>query len=223
LVVEGGIGNTIDRLMLCKNMFDTRGVNLAGVIVNKVLPSKLEKVSYYLHKFAKRKGFQILGVIPLAPELAYPTIFNVAKAIKADMLCGHNRSANLIEDIIAGSLIDLTDLNTSKSYLLVVSARRLTAAMTKLRNIWRLKNLSAPNLAGVVITGDAHVSDDWLGYLSYHNIPTLHTMYDTYESVIKISHLNVKLNAQTPQKIVRAVQLFEKYAFFDRITALLNP
>ena len=32
LVLEGGIGNTLDRLSLCKSVFDQKGVNIIGVI-----------------------------------------------------------------------------------------------------------------------------------------------------------------------------------------------
>ena len=45
LVVEGGVGYTIDRLNLCLSLFRERKVRIAGVIINKVLPDKIEKVS----------------------------------------------------------------------------------------------------------------------------------------------------------------------------------
>ena len=42
IVLEGGIGNTLDRLDLCLSYFKASQVPVIGVIVNKVLPEKME-------------------------------------------------------------------------------------------------------------------------------------------------------------------------------------
>ena len=44
LVSSGGIGRPIDEIMLNKALFEKEGVSLAGVIINKVLPDKFDKV-----------------------------------------------------------------------------------------------------------------------------------------------------------------------------------
>ncbi len=47
LVLNGGIGSTIDRFSLCVEPFRSRKVKLLGVIINKVLPEKMDKVNRY--------------------------------------------------------------------------------------------------------------------------------------------------------------------------------
>jgi dethiobiotin synthase len=220
LVVKGGIGNTIDQLNVCRQFFEQIGVPIAGVIVNKVMVKKMDKVQRALQQYFDRNKLELLGLIPFAEELAYPMLSTIKKIIEADVLNGFDQLHNLVEDIIAGSLVDKDELNMNKKYLLVVSARRLTAALSKLRQLWTISN-SLPNLTGVVLTGDALISQENLGFLRRHNIPTLHTHYDTYESVIKISQLNVKINAQAPQKIKRATELFEKHVNIKRITEII--
>ena len=44
LISSGGVGKPIDEFMLNKALFDKEGVKLAGVIVNKVLPEKYDKI-----------------------------------------------------------------------------------------------------------------------------------------------------------------------------------
>ena len=48
MVVEAGIGNCIDRLDLCLSVFDQKQIPIVGVIVNKCLPNKIEKVQHYV-------------------------------------------------------------------------------------------------------------------------------------------------------------------------------
>ena len=50
MVVEGGIGRTIDRLTMSMALFREALVPVIGVIVNKVNEEKKEEVEYYLSK-----------------------------------------------------------------------------------------------------------------------------------------------------------------------------
>ncbi|MCK5221969.1 MAG: AAA family ATPase, partial [Candidatus Aminicenantes bacterium] len=44
LVLNGGIGSTIDRFNLCVEPFRNKRIKILGVIINKILPEKEEKV-----------------------------------------------------------------------------------------------------------------------------------------------------------------------------------
>jgi dethiobiotin synthetase len=56
LIVEGGIGKTIDRLAADLALFREKKVPCIGVIINKVRPEKLEKVLYLVRKKTESKG-----------------------------------------------------------------------------------------------------------------------------------------------------------------------
>ncbi|MEZ4883627.1 MAG: AAA family ATPase [Chitinophagales bacterium] len=221
LIVEGGIGYTIDYITLCKNLFESKGVPIAGVIVNKVFPEKMEKVQESLQCYLEKQKIELLGLVPFAKDLAYPMLSTIATEIQGKVLCAEDYMHELVQDIIAGSLIDLDDLNTDHNYLLVVSTQRLTAALTKLQDIWSYKNIP-PDLTGVVVTGSTLVSADNLYFLNRHNIPVIQTHFDTYESVIKINKLDVKLNTKSPQKIKHAIELYEQHVNIDRICTFLG-
>ena len=60
----GGIGRAIDEIMLNKALFDLCKVPVLGVIINKVLPDKLDKIKSIVSKGLERKGIRLLGVIP---------------------------------------------------------------------------------------------------------------------------------------------------------------
>ncbi|MDP4821839.1 MAG: dethiobiotin synthase, partial [Saprospiraceae bacterium] len=61
MIVEGGIGSTIDKLNMSIALFKAKNVPIHGVIVNKVKEDKYEKVKYYLSKKLDTMGIPLLG------------------------------------------------------------------------------------------------------------------------------------------------------------------
>src|SRR2546430_16162606 len=64
IVSQGGIGKPIDEVSLNQALFEKEGVEIIGVILNKVLPGKVDYVSDFARRGLKRKGLELLGVIP---------------------------------------------------------------------------------------------------------------------------------------------------------------
>ena len=63
IVTCGGIGRPIDEVMLNKAVFDSYGVDLLGVIINKVSPEKTEKISRFVRLGFQKKGIEVFGII----------------------------------------------------------------------------------------------------------------------------------------------------------------
>src|SRR2546428_7747664 len=74
IVSQGGIGKPIDEVCLNQALFEKEGVEIIGVICNKVLPAKLDYVTEFARRGLKRKGLDLLGVVPHQPILSSPTI-----------------------------------------------------------------------------------------------------------------------------------------------------
>ena len=74
MVSEGGIGRSIDEIMLNKALFDVKGVEVLGVIINKVLPEKFDRIKAALTRGLANKGLRLFGVIPKQPILSDPTV-----------------------------------------------------------------------------------------------------------------------------------------------------
>ena len=64
IVTTGGVGRPVDEVSLNLALFEKQGVEVIGVVLNKVLPSKIEALRPWAERaFAKMK-LPILGVIP---------------------------------------------------------------------------------------------------------------------------------------------------------------
>src|SRR4029078_2942606 len=74
IVSRGGIGKPIDEVALNQALFEKEGVEIIGVIVNKVLPDKVDYVTEFVVRGLKRKGLELLGVIPHQRILSSPTV-----------------------------------------------------------------------------------------------------------------------------------------------------
>ena len=226
IIVEGGIGNTIDRLELSYNMFKAKNVEVIGVIVNKVLPEKIEKVSKYVGGYLKKINLPLLGILPYDSSLSHPIMLTIRQAVKGRVLLNDQKLDNRVEGYISGSLIDQEDFDTEKkNLLLVVSFKRLKEALDKISALNKKRDPEKGQLiSGVIITGDGkHELPIELSALAHEyvrefKLPVITTALDTLGSVVKISKIEVKINTHTPWKAQRAIELITKHVNLEAIT-----
>src|ERR1700677_579436 len=64
IVTQGGIRPPIDGAALNQALFEKEGVEVIGVILNKVLGEKVDYISDFARRGLKRKGLELLGVLP---------------------------------------------------------------------------------------------------------------------------------------------------------------
>ena len=218
MVVEGGIGSTIDMLALCIAKFKMEQVPIVGVIINKVKPDKLEKVSYYVGKYLAQQGLPLLGVLPYDKSLAFPLITTIARAIKGTITHHKGKAYNKVAEILPGSLITLEEFRSHpKDSLLVVAADKANNALERIKKLSNILKLETSPLSGIVATGEGTFNKSALAYIEQHQLPVIRTHLDTYGSVLKISRIEVKINLSTPWKVNKAIELIKENVDTDAL------
>ena len=86
MVVNGGIGSTLDEFHLNRALIERDGARLCGVLVNKVAPKKLEQVTDYLELALGREGVPLLAVIPDKEFFESPTMADFEQLFKTELL-----------------------------------------------------------------------------------------------------------------------------------------
>src|SRR3989442_3840625 len=86
IVSQGGIGKPIDEVALNQALFEKEGVEIIGVILNKVLQAKVDYVTDFARRGLKRKGLDLLGVIPHQRILSSPTLNLIREELRAELL-----------------------------------------------------------------------------------------------------------------------------------------
>lgn len=214
MIVEGGIGSTIDKLTMSIAQFQNYNIPIIGVIVNKVIPEKLKDVEYYVGKKLETLGLDLMGVLPFDKRMSFPLMGTVRQAVKGTVLFNEDQLDNRVEDIVAGSLVAINEFTNVKNILLVVSLKRLHEAVEKVKLITNIKNLDQSPISGIIITSDGRketlhdaIPANVKEYIEQYKIPVITTNLDTYGSVVKISRIEVKINTRTPWKTQRAIEL----------------
>ncbi len=229
LVAEGGIGNTIDRIDLCLSYFKAQDVPIIGVIINKVIPAKMEKIEKYLRQYLEQKGIPLLGLVPYDKTLSNPIMQTILKAVNGRYLANDHRFKKRVESIIPGSLIeDIENMKDPHHLLLVVSYKRAGEALKQIEALTIKKQLKQSPLSGVILTGDGRVEqplesyDLHEDYLIREEIPVIATALDTLGAYQRIMKIEVKINTATPWKVEKANDLIRDHVDMDRLLGLLG-
>src|SRR5947207_9277609 len=84
IVTQGGIGKPIDEVSLNQALFEKEGIQVIGVILNKVVGKKIDYITQFARRGLERKGLQLLGVVPHQPILSQPTMDLIREELNAE-------------------------------------------------------------------------------------------------------------------------------------------
>jgi hypothetical protein len=218
IVSRGGIGLPIDEVAMNRALFEAEGVEVIGVILNKVLPEKLEYITDFARRGLKRKGLELLGVIPHQPILSKPTLDLIREELKAEVLAGAGRIHNIVQRVVIGAM---SPANVGKllqpDTLLICPADRedtlAAAAETSIRDEGRL--------AGIILSDDIHPTPAARRLVERFNCPVLFSPEDSYTVASTVHDLTVKTRPDDTQKIRLIQDLIARHVNLDRILKAL--
>jgi BioD-like phosphotransacetylase family protein len=201
--------------MLNKALFDHRNVEVLGVIINKVLPEKYDKVNDLVRRGLKRKGIDVFGVIPHYPALSSPTIKQIVEDTKGTLLCGETELERVVGRILIGAMPPTTALDYLKGdVLLIAPGNREDLLITSM--IGKALNVKEKyNVQGIVLTGDILPHPRVLELLKQSNIPVISVKEDTYEMARKINKMVVKIKPYDKEKIETVKSMTKEYVNTD--------
>jgi len=205
MVVEAGVGRTIDQICLNKAFFDQKGIDVVGVIINKAIPDKIEKISRVVGCKLASMGIPLLGVIPYEKQLTYPILEAVEQ--KIDGLCFTHREGlgNTVKDII--SFEEIKKGKDPFGKLLVMESCRFDQAVKQLTFDY---NGSFP-LAGIVLTGEQCLSPDAIKFINQFGISTMFTEMSTFQVVAAFSSIKPKLSSNAMRQAKTAAIMVSKH------------
>ena len=222
LVSSGGIGRPIDEIMLNKALFEKEGVALAGVIINKVMPDKFDRVKNTVRKGLERLGVDVLGVMPYQPMLTFPTMRQILEETNFKVFSGDGCLDNYIAKIIIGAMEPHNALNfMSQNSLLITPGDREDLIMTAVGLHISKAAVCPTQIAGIILTGGFLPHPQVIGVLKDTNIPVLTTGLDTYTAASLIHDLTVKIRPQDEKKIETVKNMVKDYVAIDEILELI--
>ena len=219
IVTRGGIGKPVDEVALNQALFEKYGVEIIGVLVNKVLPERLEYIAEFTRKGLKRKGLELLGVIPHMPLLSKPTMASICDELSATALNGRKKLTSVVEDIVVGAMSAENALRFFKHGTLVITPGDredivLAAAAAAQSN-------PAAALAGIVLTGNLRPGAVALEVIRKLDFPVLLAEADSYEVASKVHDIIVKTRPDDAEKIAVIRDLIAQHVDVAKLVGAL--
>jgi BioD-like phosphotransacetylase family protein len=199
IVTQGGIGRPIDEVCLNQALFEKEGVEIIGVIVNKVIEEKIPEITRFVGRGLKRKGLDLLGVIPHEQILCNPTVDLIREELHAELLNQPPMLDMLVDDVVVGAMGAQNAIQFFKrGTLLITPGDRedivLAAGATTAPN-------SEDRLAGIVLTGGMRPGASVLKALKTMPVPVMLVQADSYQVASRVHNLTVKTRPADAAKI----------------------
>ncbi|WP_457577784.1 phosphate acetyltransferase [Desulfomarina sp.] len=193
-----------------------RKCDIVATIVNRVNPDDLETIEKRLIERKAGRG-ELLYVIPNNENLGNPSVGEVARLLKAEILYGeknltrHVRSftiaamqlRNLLERIEYGTLI-ITPGDRSDVVLACLAA---------------VQSMTMPNISGIMLTGglvpESPVQKVIEGFQD--SVPIIAVGENTYQAAIRVENIHASITPDNTRKIVQALAVFERHVNMEEL------
>ena len=204
LLAKGGIGSAIDKLELNRIYFEKKGVEVIGIILNKVLISKLEKVKRNIIKYCKKNNLKFYGAIPYSPILSNPTLGQIIDELKPKVYNEAGNKYTVIDRFMVGaSHIDefINFFQEKKGNMLMVIPSVRLDIIFSIPNLKKFTSLKDKKIFTILFTGKNEPSKVALKSLEGENINVLWKKGDTYSVVSQLSSISIKTRPDDEFKI----------------------
>ncbi len=199
IVTRGGIGKPIDEVALNQALFEKEGVQIIGVILNKVMLEKVDYVAEFARRGLKRRGLELLGVVPIQPLLPLPTMDSICDEVRGELLNRSSQMLNRVDEVVVGAMgVQNAVRFFQRGVLILTPGDRediILAASAALA--------SQPDaaLAGMVLTGGLRPGPAVLKVIGELPFPVVLARDDIYQVASRVHDLTVKTRPNDTEKI----------------------
>jgi hypothetical protein len=210
IVVVGGEENDIlDDVTFLKKRIDSSDIELGGVIINKL--ADLENFKDISLPLIQETGVEILGLLPLTPELSHYSLSYLADRLFAKVVAGASGLNKTVQTILVGAMSAQAALRSPaikmEHSLMITGGDRTDMILAALEN----------NAVGLILTNNILPPSNIIAQASERQIPLLSVNADTYQVAKQIDDLQPLLTRGDTAKIDLWEQLVREYVNVERL------
>lgn len=171
-----------------------------GVILNKVTIEHKKSVDEYAVPFLKRKGVDIIGIIPHDSVVGSITVEELNDMLGGKVLCCHDKLSNLVEHFLIGAMqVDkaIEYFRKIRNNAVIVGGDRADIQLSAIES----------GSVCLILTGELYPGEIILSRAEQKDIPILVVREDTYSVAKKLEKLSVRLRLRDKAKVDRAMDL----------------
>jgi len=219
IISQGGIGKPIDEIALNQAFFEKEGVEVIGVILNKVLPDKVEYITDFVRRGLKRKDLDLLGVLPYEQILGNPSVDLIREELHAELLNQPSTLNTLVDDVIVGAMGAHNAMQYFKRGVLLITPGDREDILLAAGASIDVHN--SEKMAGIVLTGGLRPSESVLKVIRAMPIPVLLAKAESYQVASRVHNLTVKTRPTDAEKISLIRNLVAKNVNVKKIISTL--
>lgn len=220
LVTSGGIGKPLDEVALNLALFKQFSVEVIGVIINKVLPEKIESVRMTVKQGLQNLGTRLIGVIPYERDMSFFTMGQLVEEFHYEVLCGEDKLGNRIENTMIAAMEPKHALKyIAKGTLVIVSSDR-TSNIKMAIDV--LSGYPERERGGLILSGYMEMTDELKAVIEDCPVPILCSQKDTFKVSSQMASLEFKIRSFDTEKIAKLHRLTEDNVDIDYILTKLQ-
>ncbi len=213
ILVDNAKGKTLEEfcgnLESAVNSYEQKGIDVLGVVANKVRPENLQLVKNRL--LEELEGKTIPFVVPRVNNLSHPTIKEIVDALKGEVLFGEESLNNQTGSFGVGAMRLHNYLTYLRDNCLVITpGDRSDIILGALQ-----ANLSEnyPTISGILLTGGIVPEEPILQLLKGFEakVPIISVQQATFEATYAVGNIRSKIYAESKQKIATSIALFNQH------------
>ena len=219
IITQGGIGKPIDEVSLNQALFEKEGVKIIGVILNKVLGKKIDYITEFARRGLKRKGLELLGVVPHQPVLSQPTMESIREELNAEVLNPSVEYHNSVQEVLIGAMGVQNALHLFKKGVLIITPGDREDIILAVAST--LSDEDDRGLAGMILTRNLKPSKESQKVIGKMPFPVLSAADDSYDVASRVHDLTVKIRPDDTQKIALIRDLIAQHVDTNKILEAL--
>jgi uncharacterized protein len=203
MVISGEEDTILDDILFLKKHVDFAGVNLSGVIVNKV--QNVEDFQNTHLPVIQKLGVRVLGVIPYQSDLTYFSVYYLADRLFAKVITGEGGLKKVIKNIVIGAwsanIFLQNPLFKKENKLVITGGDRTDMILAALEG----------DTSGIILTNNILPPSNIISKASEKNIPLLMVFSDTYQTAKQIESLEPLLTREDTEKVDLLKEMVQKH------------
>lgn len=225
IIVGNAHGRTareaVDGVHISVDAYEEKGCLVAGVLLNKADPDRLDELKAALVEAFGEAG-KLVGVFPFDNVLLAPTVREVAEQLGAKVLFGQERLDNLVNDYLVAAMHLQHLLNWLEADQMILTPG--DRADVLLGIIEADHSANYPRLAGLLLTSGIMPDPAVFRLIKglSGSLPILTVSEDTYTVASRLEHIHAGIKVENQDKIQRALAMLEQHTDLDDLIRRLG-
>ena len=217
LVTSGGLGPELDEVMLNLSMFRSYGVEVLGIVLNRVSPEEKDLLETIGKQALESRGIKVLGVIPFRQMLETPTILEVLDATDGEVIGSDQEMDNRVGRVVLGDSSPQRLLRDLVPHSVIITSSDRSDIILATLSYSLLAETEAAHVAGLVLCGGTHPEEEILKLIQRSRVPVLLVAQDTYTTASIIRDLRGTIQPNDRGKIELVQDLIARHVETDKI------